>query len=275
MKKLLISILIILLLVLCWMTMTKGIKIGNLDVKGLGEIKAKYDNLGDTVLEATTLASKTYGDAYQQIKTDVKKLQEEKKKYDQLVSVSTGSEIQSASQYQKYEIEYLWTIIGNHATSEGVIIKMDLVSGSSENNYNLNFTVTGPYIGIADFISSIENDSALGFKIENFYMIPDTSTENLKATFTCRDITIKDIANSSAATRKVEELVTDNTSTTEGNTAQNSTDSTAGTATSTNTNTVTNQNTTGGTSNTSSSSTKDDDDYSEEDFKRDLEAENY
>ena len=79
-----------------------------------------------------------------------------------MVTISTGDEVKQATQFQKYEIESLWVKIGNHAKSEGVVMKMDLLRGTGDDNYNLNFTVNGSYIGITNFISNLENDSQLG-----------------------------------------------------------------------------------------------------------------
>ena len=112
-----------------------------------------------------------------------------------MIAVSTDSEVQEAAQLQTYEIEYLWAKIGNHATSEGATIKMDVTKGTNttSNTYNLKFTVTGSYISITDFISDIENDSSLGFKIEEFKMLPGNGSD-LEATFVCKDITIKDLS---------------------------------------------------------------------------------
>lgn len=256
MKKILISLLIVLLLVLVIVTCTNGLKIGGLEILSFGQIQEKNKELDDTILQATTLASTDYDNALKAIDTDIKKLQEEKKRYDDLVTVSTGSEVQQANQYQKYEIEYLWTIIGNHAKKEGVVIKMDLSAGTGDNVYNLNFTVTGEYIGISDFISDIENDSALGFKIENFYLVPSSSTDSLRATFVCKDITIRDVASS------VKKSSTTNTDTTDANgtttnttdTSTNSPDNTTTNSTGTNNgNSNTTNNNTNGTNNNDSS----------------------
>lgn len=196
MKKILISVLIVLFLILCFVAIFGGIEIGGFKVLSISSIKEANDTLDDRIKFATVLASTEYPNALSSIETDLKKLDEEKKNYESMVTVSNGEEVQTVNQYQKYEIEYLWTTIGNHATSEGVVIKIDIVAASGENKYNLNFTVNGSYIGITDFISDIENDSALGFKIENFSMKPGGSTQNLEATFTCKDITIKDISKS-------------------------------------------------------------------------------
>lgn len=193
MKKLLISILIILLFILSMITIFKGFSFAGIEIPSINQLKQKSGELDAGISEATILASSDYKNVLDNMNSDIKKLSEEKKNYENIVGTSGTAKTASAGQYQKYEIEYLWTVIGNHATSEGVVLKMDLVSGTSEENYNLNFTVTGKYIGIVDFISSIENDSVLGFKIENFALEPGASTDDLQATFTCKDITITDI----------------------------------------------------------------------------------
>jgi len=56
--------------------------------------------------------------------------------------------------------------------------------------YDLTFTANGSYIGIALFISALENDSSLEFKIENFKMIPATDN-GLQATFTVKNVPIR------------------------------------------------------------------------------------
>ena len=150
MKKILISILIVLLLALGGIIIFRGMWIGDFHIKSMAQIEEGNQKLDNTILDATVLATKTFKDTLSTLDTDVKQLEEQKKKYDNIVAVSANAETPATSQYQKYEIEYLWTIIGNHATREGVILKMDLVAGSQD-TYNLNFTVTGAYIGIADF----------------------------------------------------------------------------------------------------------------------------
>lgn len=252
MKKLLISILIVLIVALTAMTIFKGLTVFGLEIPGVSQIQEKDNQLRTSIEEATILASSDYKNVLDDMQTNIKKLEEEKKNYDDLVKISNGNKTQVSNQYQKYEIEYLWTIIGNHATSEGVVLKMDLVSGVGEKNYNLNFTVTGNYIGIIDFISSIENDSVLGFKIENFSMVPGASSEDLQATFTCKDITITDIkegtstkSDKSENTEQNSSNTTNKTNTTTENTVNANTTNTTSTTNTTNTaNTTSTTNTT-------------------------------
>ena len=85
----------------------------------------------------------------------------------------------------------------------------------------------------------------LGFKIENFSMVPSSSTTDLQATFTCKDITIKGISNSSSTINQSTNNQTNNTTTNTNNTtSSNSTNTANSTNNSTNTNTANNTNTT-------------------------------
>lgn len=266
MKKLLIILLIVLLIVLNCFAIFKGVSLLGINILSIGQIQEANQNLDTKIGEATTLASTDYPNLLKDMETHLKKLEEEKKNYEDMVTISTGEQVQLANQYQKYEVEYLWTVIGNHATKEGVVIKIDIVAANGENNYNLNFTVNGSYIGITEFISDIENDSALGFKIENFSMKPGASTQELQATFTCKDITIKDItksttANKDNATKTLDDLNNNpensaedaetNNETTENNT--NTTNTNANTTSNTNTNTTSSTTNTAGNTNAANS----------------------
>lgn len=199
MKKILLSILTVLMLILCGLSVWKGL--GLLGIVGLEQIQEKNTEIGTTVEEVTRLASTDYENTLETIKNSTKKLEEEKKSYEDLMAtVSVKNEDgKVVAQSQKYEIEYLWAVVGNHAKSEGVEIKMDLVAGIGQNKYNLNFTIRGSYIGISDFIYSIENDTVLGFKVENFKLVPGGSTEMLEGTFTCKNIEIENVSNTLAS----------------------------------------------------------------------------
>lgn len=198
MKKLLLSIVIILIMILVGITAIKGLQIAGLNILGIPEIKQKNDELDTTIQQATKLASTNYQKKLDDLNETIKKLQSEKSKYEDMVNVSTESEIEAANQSYDYKIDFLLIRVENHAKSEGVTIKMDLSRGSSgaENVYNINFTATGPYIGVADFIANIEDDSKLGFRIEDFRMtaLSGEDTNTVQATFVCKDISIEGIS---------------------------------------------------------------------------------
>lgn len=205
MKKLLLIILIALIAILSIYTIIEGIEIGSLNISGIKGIKKENDKLDLKVEEATKLTNINYKQAVGEIQESIKKLIQEKKNYDDLILMNSENNAQVTAQIQKYEIETLWVTIGNHATNEGAIIKMDITKGTNniQGTYNLRFHVTGSYISITDFISDIENDTTLGFKIENFKMTPSAQTNTLEATFECNDIYILDIDTSAVVSDNV------------------------------------------------------------------------
>ena len=230
MKKLLILILIGLLLALSIFVVVQGFDIVNIEILGINKIQERSNELDEKIQQASKLAEKEYKQATSNVEESAKKLQQEKTKYIDMTSISEDGDIQSANQIERYEIETLWVKLGNHATSEGATMKMDVVQGSNTiaNTYNLKFTVNGSYISITDFISDIENDSTLGFKIEEFKMVPSSSGSNLEATFVCKDVAIKDITSTSDVnTSNINEGSNSNNNT---NTKSNSTNTTANTS---------------------------------------------
>ncbi len=221
MKKLLLGIVIILITVLTGITIVQGFQIGKLKILGITEIKQKNEELDISLKDATKLASTDYQKKIDELNDAIKKLETEKTKYDDMVNVSTDSEVQAANQSYENMIEFLLIRIENHAKAEGVTMKMEVTRSSSgaENVYNLNFTATGPYVGIEEFITDIEDDSKLGFKIEDFKMSASSEDgSTVEATFVCKDITINGISsNTGNSTTTMNSDNTRNTSqTTEG-----------------------------------------------------------
>ena len=220
MKKLLILILIALLLTLSIFLVIQGIHIGNFEILGIRDIQAKSNELDEKIQEAAKLAEKDYKQAVSNVETN----------YDEMVATVDG-ETGTTNQIEKYEIETLWVRLGNHATSEGVVMQMDVIKGNSvtEDTYNLRFTATGSYISITDFISDIENDSTLGFKIEEFKMNPASSGSDLQATFVCKDIAIKDVSATTTNIATDSNNNTNNTNSTNSTSASNTTNTTSNT----------------------------------------------
>lgn len=224
MKKLLILILIALLVLLGYFIIIQGVGTeGSLQILGIKGIQAKNAELEQKIQEATSLAEKDYQSVLSEIKQNTQSFEDAKKRYEDNVIINEGGEVETLS--KPYDIETLWVRLGNHATSQGANIQEMKVNNSTtgaEGTYDLDFTITGSYICITDFISAIENDSTLGFKIEEFNMRPSGS--ELQATFTCKDISInKDELNENVVITTTDN--TTNNTNTSGNTA-NSTNTT-------------------------------------------------
>lgn len=231
MKKLLILILIALVLALTIFTIVNGIQIGNFSIWGIKEIQNQNAQLDETVTEATKLASSTFPSKVSELNTSMKKLQEEKASYEDMVAVSSSGDVQVASQLSNYNLDFLWTEIGTHATSNGVNIDMALTKGTGgENVYNINFTAVGGYVNISEFVRNIEDDSDLAFKIEEFSMTAGSSTSELRATFVCKNIPIEGISsldtNSSSARNNNTSNSSNSTNSTNSTNSANSTNST-------------------------------------------------
>lgn len=253
MKKLLILVLIALLLTLSIFIVIQGVHIGSLEILGVKGIQEKSSQLDEKIQQAGKLAEKDYQQALNDVKTNTKKLQEEKNNYEDMTQISEDGDVQAANQIEKYE-ETLWVKLGNHATTQGVVIKMDVKKGNAQDVYDLQFTATGSYISITDFISAIENDSSLGFKIEEFKLVPSSSGSDLQATFVCKDITIKDVSQSAVTTTTDSNTQTDGTA---NGTNQNNTNSTdTNSATNTTNGTANNTNTTNSTNATSTNTAR-------------------
>lgn len=243
MKKLLMLILIALLLTLSIYIGLNGFQVGNIEVLSYTGMQTKNKELDLKIQECSKLAEKEYKQAITTVQESSKKLEQAKKDYEEMTSISSEDDIQVASQIERYEVEALWVKLGNHATSEGAILKMDIVQGNSNDTYNLKFTVNGSYISITDFISDIENDSTLGFQIEEFKISSSGTGDDLQATFVCKDISIKDVAESSDSVSETDNTTDNNTNTTNTVNTTNTTNETKGNTTNTANDILSNTNT--------------------------------
>ena len=83
MKKLLISVLIILICALVIVTGIKGIHLGNINVLGISEIKSENADLEKKLEQATTLVSTDYPSQISTINSDIKAMNNEKQTYEE------------------------------------------------------------------------------------------------------------------------------------------------------------------------------------------------
>ena len=183
MRKILIGILTILLIVMAVLVITKGLTIGNFKILSVKQIIEGNDKLTAEISETEKLIRSNYPTELETLDSTVSSLLAAKEEYQDLADVSTKSEINKATTVETYTVEFLWTRLGRHATAEGVYLSY------TPTNNSIKFTLSGDYIPILSFVSAIENDSKLGFRIENFKLIPGGN--NLQATFETRNINIK------------------------------------------------------------------------------------
>lgn len=191
MRKFLIAVLLVLLIVLAYFTIFEGISIGSFEILSAKGIADLNNDLTDKIDEANMKIKADLQKKKNELSENVDTLLKNKESYYNLANVSTENEIDEASTEETYNIEYLWLRIGRHARTEGVNIRMDILAGNAGDPSikNISFTVTGQYVSIIDFVSSLEDDSELAFRIDSFHLLP--AGENLEATFSVNNIRIK------------------------------------------------------------------------------------
>ena len=225
MKKILISIIIILLIGLGYTIGVKSLSIGQLKLESVGDIKNASASLDQKFNTSKEISAKTYPKSIEDLDKVVRDLKTAKQQYQ--AKTLNNPDVQSnlgIIQVEKYNIEYLWTIIGNYATKNGVTLTLDIKSTSAQDVYNLSFSLEGEYIGITDFIYSLEDDSELKFEIKDFKISSDKITTKNTAT----NVTDNEVAsNENGDNQESNNTVNDNSKTNSNSTNTNQQDTTA------------------------------------------------
>ena len=219
MRKILIAILLVLLIVLAYFTLFQGISLGSLDILGINGIISLNDNLTEKINVANTKIKQDLQNKKIELSDSVDTLLEQKEKYYKLANTSTDSEIAEATTQESYSLEYLYLKVGRHGRNEGVNFRMDILTGASADPdmKKLEFTVEGKYVGIMNFVSALEDDGNLGFRIDNFDLLP--YGENLQATFDVNNVRVN-IENTTSSVQQDNSQTDTSTQTTNDGTAQ-------------------------------------------------------
>ena len=237
MKRILVLILMILLIILALVIILNGFTLGDFKVlsfKNLGNLNGQLEK---KIEEASTLTSVTFPEKMSSLTTASKQLVTTKEKYQDKVAYSSEEDVRKANEIETYNVDFLFTRLGNHAKKYGLVIDLDAKRASASGVYNLNFTVHGKYALIADFVRAVEDDKELTFTIENFILTPDTNTETLKAEFIVSELRLDIDENISNAASSVPMGNSGNKNNTTNNTTSNTTNNTTNNTT---TNSVTN-----------------------------------
>ena len=219
MRKILIAILLVLLIVLAYFTLFQGISLGSLDILGINGIIGLNDNLTEKINVANTKIKQDLQNKKIELSDSVDTLLEQKEKYYKLANTSTDNEIAEATTQESYSLEYLYLKVGRHGRNEGVNFRMDILTGASADPdmKKLEFTVEGKYVGIMNFVSALEDDGNLGFRIDNFDLLP--YGENLQATFDVNNVRVN-IENTTSSVQQDNSQTDTSTQTTNDGTAQ-------------------------------------------------------
>ena len=231
MRKILFAILAVMMLIVVALVVYKGFSIGKLEVWGIKQIIAENEQIDKANAYLEKLAEDDFNAALKKLDNSGEAMQKEKKEYEEQAVLVSNSKYYM--QTEKYKIDFLWTRIGNYAKDNKVTPKMEVASGTTKGIYNLIITAVGKYQNVANFIYAIENDSRLGFKIEDFSMVQYSSEENsnlVQGKFTCKEIKIDiksiDSESSSVSSDKTADSNSQSNQNDASNTVNNNTTST-------------------------------------------------
>lgn len=186
MRKNILILILIISIILCFIIIFLGIKIGNLTLinsyKNVEELSAQKKEL---LSELNYKNTKEYEEKKYKLEESIKNYKDIKGIYDNKV---LSREITDDNLYNVQDIENLYLTIENYAKQKGVTLNLDVLKNSTETTISteyiicdLKFRVTGEYISITDFLYSIEGDDNLHFEISNFTL--EKSGNDLQASF--------------------------------------------------------------------------------------------
>lgn len=189
MKDKVIMIILFISIILVLFLALFGFEIGNFEIPSISKMIDKNTSVNTKIDKAAELTSINYPQEISNLETTVDSLNIEKEKYEQ-ISALDSEDNSKIYETEKYDISYLWTTLGRYANKNKIKLAIDVKKSVGTDLYDLYFTVQGEYVNISSFITKIENDSDLLFRIYNFKLVPGSSNVELKATFTVKDINI-------------------------------------------------------------------------------------
>lgn len=199
MKKLLILTLTVLLIGLAVMVVKDGQTMGDFVILGVQQIFDVNEEIDNNIAKVESLIAVNIAQEESSLQSAVTTLLTNKEEYYNLAKISTEGELQQANTEETYLIEYIWTRMGRHATNERITLKLDVLSSQTGADFkNLSFIIKGEYVDIIDYVSKLEEDEELNFKIDSFKIEANTEgniseyvNEAVVATFVVEDVKIQ------------------------------------------------------------------------------------
>lgn len=172
-----------------------GVQIGDFKILSISQLQEKDQTLNNKINEATELTTQKYPANIDKLEETYQKYQVKKQKYEELETF-TSNKKENVYETNQFEIGYLWRKLGNYATKRNLSLATEIVkNNTSKDLYNINFTVTGKYTDISQFITDVENDSELYARIYNFKMSSvEKEIEGNKITIVIASFSIRDIS---------------------------------------------------------------------------------
>ena len=196
MRKKLIKSLLFITLIMFIILMVLGLQDKDCGIKSYIELQQKTRQSHMTVQKLQNKNTSEYKAKKMDLIEASNEYKIKKEEYEKLIPIIQGVGSIENKKFDLYDIDFLWTIIGNYATEEGVVLQFDITSDSKDINFedkdyelcNLNFSVIGEYLAIVNFIYDLEDDERLNFEISNFIL--EKNGDNLQANFVVKSTPI-------------------------------------------------------------------------------------
>lgn len=197
MRKLVILLLCVAVAFCAYQVVAEGFSIGaNFSVPNYKQVSSSSREIDTLISQIANINDIQLGQSKSSLASAVKTYKDTKEEYEALAeTLNTAGEDLDISLVDTYDVDFLWTSIGNYGTEEGIKLKFNIVKSASALLENpaytmcdLKFTVSGDYIPITDFIYDLEDDNKLGFEISDFFLAK--GGDNLQATFTVKNVPI-------------------------------------------------------------------------------------
>lgn len=186
-----------------------GINIFGFEILSISQLMDKNSELEGKINTASTLTAIDYPETIANLEETYEKHEVEKRKYEQLVDLKHGSK-KEIYETKQYDVGYLWKKIGKYATSRKLSMAIDVQKAAGKDLYDLKFVISGRYSNTIQFISDVENDSDLYFRIYDFKMIPaQEDGQYVTSNFTVKNVNIDPETTISTTTSNI---TTDDTS---------------------------------------------------------------
>ena len=126
MRKILFSIILVLMIIFTGYTVVRGIQIKNIDIWGIERIQIEDETINSANAELSDLASSKYTSSLKNLNNSAETMQKTKSEYESKALLLSDAD--RHMQTEQYEIEFLWTRIGNFAKDNDVDIKIEVTA---------------------------------------------------------------------------------------------------------------------------------------------------
>lgn len=188
MKKVILILITAVLTYLLFNTIANGMEIGKLKIPSFSQIQNDNKELDEKLKALDSLINNDYAQKVREEKSAETDFKNKKESYETLALNATDEQLEQAMKSEKYLLDYLWIVVGNYANDNDVKFLMNV---NDDEDFTIDFDITGRYISLINFIYDLANDAELRFVIDNI-QLEGGSNQNVvtKGKFTVSGINV-------------------------------------------------------------------------------------